>query len=68
MISHSKKDGRIRSTRQPQFTLIHSRRQVDQRAMEKGQDNVFGISGRGDRNVQSVADELPKLGPQSGWD
>lgn len=31
-------------------------------------DLVLCLSGRGDKDVQSVADELPKLGPQIGWD
>ncbi|RDW82356.1 tryptophan synthase [Coleophoma cylindrospora] len=38
------------------------------KTMEKGQDVVICVSGRGDKDVQSVADELPKLGPQIGWD
>lgn len=38
------------------------------KTMEKGQDIVICLSGRGDKDVQSVADELPKLGPQIGWD
>jgi len=38
------------------------------REMEKDQDIVICLSGRGDKDVQSVADELPKLGPQIGWD
>ena len=38
------------------------------KTMEKGQDIVICVSGRGDKDVQSVADELPKLGPQIGWD
>ena len=29
---------------------------------------VICLSGRGDKDVQSVADELPKLGPVIGWD
>ena len=36
--------------------------------MPKDQDVVICLSGRGDKDVQSVADELPKLGPQIGWD
>lgn len=36
--------------------------------MEKGQDIVICLSGRGDKDVQSVADELPKIGPKIGWD
>ncbi|PSS06727.1 hypothetical protein M430DRAFT_62245 [Amorphotheca resinae ATCC 22711] len=38
------------------------------KTMEKGKDIVICLSGRGDKDVQSVADELPKLGPQIGWD
>ncbi|ROT38596.1 tryptophan synthase [Sodiomyces alkalinus F11] len=38
------------------------------KTMPKGQDVVICLSGRGDKDVQSVADELPKLGPQIGWD
>ena len=38
------------------------------RTMQKDQDIVICLSGRGDKDVQSVADELPKLGPQIGWD
>ena len=34
----------------------------------KGMDIVLCLSGRGDKDVQSVAEELPKLGPQIGWD
>lgn len=36
--------------------------------MSKDQDIVICVSGRGDKDVQSVADELPKLGPKIGWD
>ncbi|PVH79471.1 tryptophan synthase [Cadophora sp. DSE1049] len=38
------------------------------KTMEKGQDVVICLSGRGDKDVQSVADELPTLGPKIGWD
>lgn len=38
------------------------------KTMKKDQDVVICLSGRGDKDVQSVADELPKLGPQIGWD
>ncbi|KAH7146539.1 tryptophan synthase beta subunit-like PLP-dependent enzyme [Dactylonectria macrodidyma] len=38
------------------------------KTMNKGEDLVICLSGRGDKDVQSVADELPKLGPQIGWD
>jgi tryptophan synthase len=31
-------------------------------------DIVVCLSGRGDKDVQSVADELPVLGPEIGWD
>ncbi|KAF9893687.1 tryptophan synthetase [Aspergillus nanangensis] len=33
-----------------------------------GKDLVLCLSGRGDKDVQNVADELPRLGPQIGWD
>ncbi|SCV00622.1 LANO_0F07800g1_1 [Lachancea nothofagi CBS 11611] len=38
------------------------------KTMEKGQHIVINVSGRGDKDVQSVAEILPKLGPQIGWD
>ncbi|MCJ1338634.1 tryptophan synthetase [Bachmanniomyces sp. S44760] len=38
------------------------------KTMGKDEDVVICLSGRGDKDVQSVADELPKLGPQIGWD
>ncbi len=38
------------------------------KTMRKDQDIVICLSGRGDKDVQSVADELPKLGPSIGWD
>jgi tryptophan synthase len=38
------------------------------KTMDKDKDIVICLSGRGDKDVQSVADELPKLGPQIGWD
>jgi tryptophan synthase len=38
------------------------------KTMRKDQDIVICLSGRGDKDVQSVADELPKLGPKIGWD
>ncbi|PYH91199.1 bifunctional tryptophan synthase [Aspergillus ellipticus CBS 707.79] len=37
------------------------------KTMGKG-DIVLNLSGRGDKDVQSVADELPRLGPKIGWD
>ena len=36
--------------------------------MGKDKDIVVSLSGRGDKDVQSVADELPKIGPIIGWD
>ncbi|KAL2019771.1 hypothetical protein VTK56DRAFT_9215 [Thermocarpiscus australiensis] len=38
------------------------------KTMGKDQDVVICLSGRGDKDVQSVADELPVLGPKIGWD
>lgn len=38
------------------------------KTMRKDEDVVICLSGRGDKDVQSVAEELPKLGPQIGWD
>ncbi|KAK8200200.1 tryptophan synthase beta chain [Phyllosticta capitalensis] len=38
------------------------------KTMQKDQDVVICLSGRGDKDVQSVAEELPKLGPKIGWD
>jgi tryptophan synthase len=35
---------------------------------EEKKNIVICLSGRGDKDVQSVADELPKLGPEIGWD
>ncbi|KAE8369525.1 tryptophan synthase beta subunit-like PLP-dependent enzyme [Aspergillus caelatus] len=32
-----------------------------------GKDIVLCLSGRGDKDVQSVADGLPTIGPQIGW-
>ncbi|KAK9477246.1 tryptophan synthase beta subunit-like PLP-dependent enzyme [Lipomyces japonicus] len=32
------------------------------------QDIIICLSGRGDKDVESVAEILPKLGPQIGWD
>ena len=34
----------------------------------KGKDVVICLSGRGDKDVQSVAEELPRIGPDIGWD
>jgi len=38
------------------------------KTMKKGEDIVICLSGRGDKDVQSVADELPVIGPKIGWD
>ncbi|RFU27842.1 hypothetical protein B7463_g8496, partial [Scytalidium lignicola] len=38
------------------------------KTMKKDQDIVICLSGRGDKDVQSVAEELPVIGPQIGWD
>lgn len=36
--------------------------------MGKGKNIVICLSGRGDKDVQSVAEELPNIGPKIGWD
>ncbi|OAJ42681.1 tryptophan synthase, beta subunit [Batrachochytrium dendrobatidis JEL423] len=36
--------------------------------MPKDSNIVICVSGRGDKDVVSVAESLPKLGPQIGWD
>lgn len=38
------------------------------KTMKKDQDIVICLSGRGDKDVQSVAEELPRLGPKIHWD
>lgn len=38
------------------------------KTMKKDEDLVICLSGRGDKDVQSVADELPNIGPKIGWD
>lgn len=38
------------------------------KTMRKDQHLIINISGRGDKDVQSVAEVLPKLGPQINWD
>ena len=38
------------------------------KTMKPDEDIVLCLSGRGDKDVQSVADELPRLGPKIGWD
>ena len=36
--------------------------------LPKDQHIVINVSGRGDKDVQSVAEVLPKLGDKIGWD
>ena len=38
------------------------------KTMKEGENVVICLSGRGDKDVQSVAEELPKIGPMIGWD
>lgn len=38
------------------------------KTMKPDEHIIINISGRGDKDVQSVAEVLPKLGPQIGWD
>ncbi|KAK5997355.1 Tryptophan synthase [Cladobotryum mycophilum] len=38
------------------------------KTMKKDEDIVICLSGRGDKDVQSVAEELPRIGPKIGWD
>jgi tryptophan synthase len=38
------------------------------KTMGRDEDLVICLSGRGDKDVQSVAEELPKIGPKIGWD
>lgn len=38
------------------------------KTMKKDEDVVICLSGRGDKDVQSVAEELPRIGPVIGWD
>lgn len=36
--------------------------------MKEGQDVVICLSGRGDKDAETVLAELPKIGPQIGWE
>jgi tryptophan synthase len=39
------------------------------KTMKKGEQNVvLNLSGRGDKDMNSVAEVLPRLGPEIGWD
>ncbi|KAJ2514024.1 tryptophan synthetase [Coemansia sp. RSA 1939] len=37
-------------------------------AMSSDKLLVICVSGRGDKDVNTVAEVLPKIGPQIGWD
>ncbi|KAK5175370.1 anthranilate synthase / indole-3-glycerol phosphate synthase [Saxophila tyrrhenica] len=38
------------------------------KTMKQDENVVICLSGRGDKDVQSVAEELPRIGPEIGWD
>ncbi|TKA30626.1 Tryptophan synthase [Salinomyces thailandicus] len=38
------------------------------KTMSDKENIVINLSGRGDKDVQSVAEELPTIGPKIGWD
>lgn len=38
------------------------------KTLTKDQNILLCVSGRGDKDVHSVAEALPKLGPVIGWD
>lgn len=38
------------------------------KTLKQDQNIVICLSGRGDKDVQSVAEELPTIGPKIGWD
>lgn len=38
------------------------------KTMKEDENIIICLSGRGDKDVQSVAEELPKIGPVIGWD
>ena len=38
------------------------------KTMKDDENIVICLSGRGDKDVQSVAEELPNIGPKIGWD
>jgi len=38
------------------------------KTLPEDQNIVICLSGRGDKDVQSVAEELPNIGPKIGWD
>ncbi|AET37656.1 tryptophan synthase TRP5 Ecym_1429 [Eremothecium cymbalariae DBVPG len=38
------------------------------KTMKPDQSLIINISGRGDKDVQTIAEVLPKIGPEIGWD
>ena len=38
------------------------------KTMQEDEDIVICLSGRGDKDVESVAEQLPNIGPEIGWD
>ena len=38
------------------------------KTLDSSKDIVVCVSGRGDKDVQTVAESLPKFGPMIGWD
>jgi tryptophan synthase len=38
------------------------------KTMSPDEDILLCVSGRGDKDVRSVAEALPKFGPKIGWD
>jgi tryptophan synthase len=38
------------------------------RTLPKDQNIILCVSGRGDKDTNTVAEVLPKLGPKIGWD
>ena len=37
------------------------------KSMDKDKDIVICLSGRGDKDVGTISEELPRLGEQIGW-
>ena len=46
---------------------VHGAMQVA-KTMTQDQHIIICVSGRGDKDVQTIAESLPKFGPQIGWD
>ena len=38
------------------------------KTMKQDENIVICLSGRGDKDVESVAEALPEIGPKIGWD